>query len=1071
MVKFINCLFLLLLTSSALFAQVNRQLKKIDEYLTNYELIEGKNKLEKLSKKISKSHKKYGRFLYQKARLFQLEGNYAKALNKAKEAEISLLKTDKIDGYILQGRLAIDLEKFKLANSVLNNAKIILQESNKYDLLVESKINTLIGELYAEKEQNNKADSVYNSVIQKLERVNLQNNIVYINTLIRLAESNLEEEHFENATALLNNAQNYLNNTVDIQHLLHADLLIQLGRIALKTGNLDESDVFFENSLAIQSSIQNKNYLLYTKTLRNKARLYLLQGKYSKTEELLLEVQRVDKLKRKNSSSYGFTLISLGTLYQKTGQYLKSISAYVEAKDAFKSVENITEYGKSINNLAALYSKVNKLEESTTLFEEGKAFLEEKNKTNSQIYAAILINLGLNYVDENQPEKAKPILEKAKALVLKIFGEEHPYYASVIINLAHLYEKTNQLEKAKVFYLETERLDKLILGEKHPYFMSTLSNTANIYALLEQPDTALTYYQRLIEGQTNLIYNYYSTFEEDTRLSYLNESMDYFEEFYSFVARQDTIDARAYVDMQNSSLATKSLALDFSVDNKIQIDSLQNPEGAALLKKWTDLRQQLSQAYTLSEQERKQASYDLVKMEEAAILLEKQLVRSNEAMSKQLQRQQLVAFEDMRATLNPSEVALDFIKFNFYQPERKTDSVFYGVLLTSKTAPTPHFIYLAEEKKLQRILRAKIRSNGSNYVANPKIGYDLYQLLWQPLQPYLKDIQTIKISPTGLLHKVAFAALPTDASGSQTLMHQYRFDYYGNMRDLVKQATNTNSTNKSITLVGGANFDLDSLSLQQLSVSSTTTLKTINDVDLTADLAKTDNRSEDLDDTRSSVRFNYLPGTAKEVKNIEQQFQRANWQVQTFVNNQALEDNVKLLSGPQAPAILHLATHGYFFAPFKKQKKANKSTLKDRIRTASNPLIRSGLVFTGVNHTWKGGGRIPNLDDGVLTAYEISNLDLFNTNLVILSACETGLGDIYDTEGVFGLQRAFKMAGVQQLITSLWKIPDLQTQELMTTFYQFYLQSNDASNALYQAQLAMSEKYRPFYWAGFILAK
>ena len=213
-----------------------------------------------------------------------------------------------------------------------------------------------------------------------------------------------------------------------------------------------------------------------------------------------------------------------------------------------------------------------------------------------------------------------------------------------------------------------------------------------------------------------------------------------------------------------------------------------------------------------------------------------------------------------------------------------------------------------------------------------------------------------------------------------------------------------------------------------------------------------------------------MPGTAKEIRHIEQQFLQANWEVRTFLNTDATEDNIKKLSGTQSPSILHLATHGYFFAPLKKQQKKTR-TLKDRIRTANNPLIRSGLVFTGVNHTWKGGGRIPNLDDGVLTAYEISNLNLLNTHLVILSACETGLGDIYDTEGVFGLQRAFKMAGVQQLITSLWKIPDLQTQELMTTFYQFYLQSNDAADALHQAQLAMSSTYRPFYWAGFILAK
>ncbi len=1068
--NFFNGLLVFLFLHGTVNAQINRQLKKIDQQLANYEITPCRKNIDKLANRIKPRHRKYHQFLYQQAQLLQLEGSYKKAINTTRKAMPFTPPKEQVSLYILQGKLAIDLKLFEKADSFLRQGLDLHHSFSSTNILEKATLFTHLGELMVGLEHFSTADSLYLMARKNLEKEKLQKSIFYNTTLCLMAESKIEQEEFDTAQTLLTQATRQINQLLPKNHPAQAFIWVQKGRLASKIGNFEKAENAFENALLFRSNVYNKQHLLYNRTLRNLALALYKQGKYAKAEDFLLQVKESNELSENSSTEAAYTNTYLGALYQKTGKLEQAIEAYQSAKNIFKTLADTGEYSNCVNNLAVIYQQINQPKKSTGLFEESKLFLEEKNKENSQIYAAILINLGLNYVDENQPEKAKPILEKAKALVLKIFGQEHPYYASVIINLAHLYEKTNQLEKARDFYLETERLDKLILGEKHPYFMSTLSNTANIYALLEQPDTALTYYQRLIEGQTNLIYNYYSTFEEDTRLSYLKESMDYFEEFYSFVARQDTIDAKAYVDMQNSSLATKSLALDFSVDNKIQIDSLQNPEGVALLKKWTDLRQQLSQAYTLSEKEKAQANFNLAEMEEAAILLEKQLVRGNEAMSKQLHRQQLVAFEDMQAVLKPSEVALDFIKFNFYQPEHKTDSVFYGVLLTNKAAETPHFIYLAEEKQLQKILRAKIRSNGSNYVANPKIGYDLYQLLWQPLVPYLTGIKTIKISPTGLLHKVSFAALPTAINGSATLMNQYRFDYYGNMRDLVKQATTNNTSNNSIALVGGANFDLDSLSLQQLSASSTTSLRTTNDVNLSVDLTKTDTRNQGVDSTRSAVRFNYLPGTAKEVRNIEQQFQQANWQVQTFVNNQALEDNIKLLSGSQAPSILHLATHGYFFAPLKRQQKKTL-TLKDRIRTSSNPLIRSGLVFTGVNHTWKGGGRIPNLDDGVLTAYEISNLHLFTTNLVILSACETGLGDIYDTEGVFGLQRAFKMAGVQQLITSLWKIPDQQTQELMTTFYQFYLQSNNAADALYQAQLTMSEKYRPFYWAGFILAK
>lgn len=1069
--KFINCLFLLILINGVLAAQVNRQLKKIEQQLANFEIKESRKSLNLLSKKITKRHKKYNRFLYQKAQLYELEGAYEKAIQTVAKALEYTNKQDQAFYYTFQGKLAYGLENFQLADSLLTKASALQQKYKGSDFLLKAKIATYLGSINIEQEAYMEADSLYTIAKNLLEKENLNDNIFYVEILYRIAESKYQQEEINKAEKILKKSTHCLNKLVSPNHPEQAFIWVHNGLLYEKNGQHLEAEKAFLMASEIRLNIYGKEHFLYIKTLRNIARSYYEQGKYAKAEEILIEVKNSKSISKK-TSSYAFTMTTLGILYEETGKYEKAIEAYSSAKDVFKALSSTSEYSICINNLAAIYSNstVNQPKKSTELFEEGKAFLEEKKRDSTHIYAAILINLGLNYIDGNQPEKAKPTLEKAKTLVLKIFGEEHPYYASVIINLAHLYEKTNQLEKARNFYLETEKIDKLVLGEKHPYFMSTLANTANIYALLEKQDTAHAYYQRLIDGQTNLIYNYYSTFEEDTRLSYLKESMDYFEEFHSFVARQDTIVPSAYIDMQQISLSIKNLALDFSVDNKVQIDSLQDTASLQLLKEWTALRQQLGQAYTMSEKERKQADFDLAAMEESSILLEKQLVRSNEAMSKQLIRQQLVSFEAMQAALETAEAAIDFIKFQYYSPTHKTDSVYYAALITRKEAAAPQYVFLAEEKQLARILKAKIRANGSNYVANPKVGYDLYQLLWKPLQSYLEGVKTIKISPTGLLHKVAFAALPSNRGGTNTLMNQFRFDYYGNMRDLVKQSNQPKVVAKKIALVGGANFDLDSLTLQVLSMS----IKPVNnpeiDLHFTADLTEISTRGSDLDSTRASIRFNYLPGTEQEVKSIATQLTKQNWQVQTFTKNEALEDNIKSLSGKVAPAILHLATHGYFFAAAKKQLK-NPTTLKDRISGSNNPLIRSGLVFTGVNHVWQGGGRIPNLDDGVLTAYEISNLDLFNTNLVILSACETGLGDIYDTEGVFGLQRAFKMAGVQQLIISLWKVPDQQTTELMTTFYQFYLQSNDASSALHQAQLAMSQKYRPFYWAGFILTR
>ncbi|MFH2094835.1 MAG: CHAT domain-containing protein, partial [Bacteroidota bacterium] len=134
-------------------------------------------------------------------------------------------------------------------------------------------------------------------------------------------------------------------------------------------------------------------------------------------------------------------------------------------------------------------------------------------------------------------------------------------------------------------------------------------------------------------------------------------------------------------------------------------------------------------------------------------------------------------------------------------------------------------------------------------------------------------------------------------------------------------------------------------------------------------------------------------------------------------------------------------------------------------------LMRSGLQFAGANNIWKGNPPEIGLEDGILTSQEVSKMDLSNTKLVVLSACETGLGEIKGSEGVYGLQRAFKIAGVEYIIMSLWQIPDEQTVELMDAFYTYWLKGDDINTAFSKAQLEMSEKYEPFFWAAFVLVK
>ena len=186
----------------------------------------------------------------------------------------------------------------------------------------------------------------------------------------------------------------------------------------------------------------------------------------------------------------------------------------------------------------------------------------------------------------------------------------------------------------------------------------------------------------------------------------------------------------------------------------------------------------------------------------------------------------------------------------------------------------------------------------------------------------------------------------------------------------------------------------------------------------------------------------------------------------------ATEESFKALNGQASPSVLHIATHGFFFPDPKQtdsiQRKFESSAKV--FRQSDNPLFRSGLLFAGANNAWQ-GNPVSGIEDGIVTAYDVSNMYFPNTKLVVLSACETALGDIQGSEGVYGLQRAFKIAGVKNLVMSLWKVPDAETSEFMQLFYNNMFNKQSVSDAFYHAQTTMKNKYRnePVKWAAWVL--
>ena len=378
------------------------------------------------------------------------------------------------------------------------------------------------------------------------------------------------------------------------------------------------------------------------------------------------------------------------------------------------------------------------------------------------------------------------------------------------------------------------------------------------------------------------------------------------------------------------------------------------------------------------------------------------------------------------------------------------------------------FTYLFEEKELKNIIgqntnsmsdgiAALYQSRGAGAVNAPRTANlsQLYQLIWQPLENQLEGIKKIYYTKSGMLNQIALAALP--AHDGQLLTERFElFTKNGTDRlSIENERGDLFAENPTAVVYGGIDFN-----------NTESAGSTINSENLLANNSRSLLHSATQRGAVGS--WPYLAGTKTEVEKLMAQFKNSSVSYKYFEAAQATEESFKHLGiEGNSPDILHIATHG-FFLPEKVKGAYGSKGFGD----CENPLIRSGLLMAGGNRAWAGDTPADGSEDGILTAYEISVLNLKNTKLAVLSACETGLGDLEGAgigEEVHGLQRAFKLAGVDYIIMSLWKVPDAETVVFMETFYKKWLGGMSVRRAFRASQLELSKIYKPYEWAAFVL--
>ncbi|MCX6165591.1 MAG: CHAT domain-containing protein, partial [Ignavibacteriae bacterium] len=504
---------------------------------------------------------------------------------------------------------------------------------------------------------------------------------------------------------------------------------------------------------------------------------------------------------------------------------------------------------------------------------------------------------------------------------------------------------------------------------------------------------------------------------------------------------------------------TKGLILSSTSNIRKRITESNDIELNEKYNKLLSLRTKIGKAYTLSLEEQKKKEINLTELEASANELEKEISLKSEDFKSEVESRE-IKYIDIQKALKQNETAIEFLDFKYFD-KNWTDTIYYCALIIRPDLENPILISLCTLDELKKYLSGSSESNNS-YVKNDEKSNGLYKLIWKPLEEYLKGIENVYISSSGILNKVSFASLKSNEQN--LLIDKYQLRYVGNLKDIVGKRKEIDdvsmNTNFFAAVFGGAVYDIDSASMQQLALNYSRGAD--DEWKPSANMILVDDPK-----TRAS-KWNYLPGTISEANNIKLLFEKKNLKVNEYTGVNASEEALKSLNSKKSPTVLHISTHGYFFP---EPDKEYRETSKNPYKASDNPLFRSGLILSGANRVWTGGEEIEGIENGILTAYEVANMDLMNTELVVLSACETGLGDIKGGEGVYGLQRAFKVAGAKTIIMSLWKVPDKETVELMELFYTNWIGGMTKHEAFSSAQKEMRKKYPPYYWAAFVMVE
>jgi CHAT domain-containing protein/lipopolysaccharide biosynthesis regulator YciM len=896
-------------------------------------------------------------------------------------------------------------------------------------------------------------------------------------TLYSLAAYYNQLGNYREAEGLLRRALSIQERALGADHLFVSLTLNNLAFIDEERGNYEEAERLYLRSLSITEKQLGADDPIVATSLTNLAALYRAKGEYVRAEPLLLRALGiVEKKLGADHVDVSITLNSLALLYIERGDLDRAeplLRRALSIRERALGAES-SEAASVLNNLAYLYDQRHDAKQAVALYERALAVEEKSLGTEHVLVATTLNNLATVLGESGDTVRAEELLKRALAITEKSLGADHPDVAIILNAMGRLHYLRGETKEEEALYSRALAVAEKSLGADHPQVANYLNNLATIYWAQGATERALNALTRAADIRERHIATMLTVGSEQQKRLYMATLAAETDGILAFHTTGAPTDRQAAALALTTVLRRKGRVLDVVSDQIAALRRRLDPEDQKLLDALAAARAELarltikSDEHAATEEQRAAASEERRAAEARLGAEVERLEQEVSARSAAFRAEsQPVTVERVRAALPAGSALVEFAVFRPFNHRARTSAERWGApryaayVLDAKG--DVRWADLGEAAAVERgvaALRALLVKPGTD----PKpAARALDELVMRPVRKLLGERRTIFVSPDGALNLIPFAALVDE--GGKYLVENYSLTYLTSGRDLLRLEVSAAPRGGAIVLANPA-FDNAS--------AATATQTAPRAPDSSA------RRSIDL----SSAHFSPLPGTAAEAQALGALLSGA----RVLTGAEATEAALKRVS---APSVLHVATHGFFLPDQKRSAEdATRGLALGGAQGAvrgENPLLRSGLALAGANQQRDGAG-----EDGILTAYEAAGLDLWGTRLVVLSACETGVGEVTNGEGVYGLRRALVLAGSESQVMSLWQVSDEATRDLMIAYYRRLQAGAGRSEALREVQLEMLKGQRqssdsgqrgigvelgagrardrshPFYWAAFI---